>query len=97
MNIPIAKRYCTVKELSKHLSVPEGTLYDWAGIGVIPSIKIGRRILFDLNEIELHMKKKKRITSPRKRSRKILESTINCDTFRSAENKRQNQVTERRE
>ena len=73
MKISIAKRYCTVKELSEYLSVPEGTLYEWAGIGIIPSKKIGRRVLFDLNEIELHMKKKKRLTSPRKRSRKKLE------------------------
>ena len=96
MKIPVNKRYCTVKELSGHMGVPEGTLYEWACLRVIPSIKIGRRVLFDLKDIETHMEKKKRLANPKKRSRKILESSADCDTFPSAENKRQNQATERR-
>lgn len=48
----LEKRYCTIKELSVYTGFPEGTLYEWASAGVIPSIKIRKRILFDLQEID---------------------------------------------
>ena len=46
------KRYCSIKEISEYTSLPVKTLYEWASIGKIPSIKIGRRILFDLFDID---------------------------------------------
>ena len=42
------KRYASIKEVSKYTSLPVKTLYEWASIGRIPSIKLGRRVLFDL-------------------------------------------------
>lgn len=47
-----AERYVSVKTVSTYTSLPVKTLYDWADTGRIPSIKIGRRVLFDLNDID---------------------------------------------
>ncbi|MEE9509092.1 MAG: helix-turn-helix domain-containing protein [Candidatus Bathyarchaeia archaeon] len=46
------QRYINIKETSVYTSIPIKTLYEWASIGRIPSIKIGRRVLFDLNDID---------------------------------------------
>lgn len=51
------------KEISEYTSLPIKTLYDWAGQGKIPSIKIGRRVLFDLHDIDLIMGNLKRTTN----------------------------------
>ena len=47
-----AERYVNIKAVSRYTSLPVNTLYEWAGTGRIPSIKIGRRVLFDLNDID---------------------------------------------
>ena len=54
------KRYVAIKELSEYTSLPVKTLYDWAGQGRVPSIKIGRRVLFDIHDIDLLMAEFKR-------------------------------------
>ncbi len=56
----MTKRYANIKEVSKYTSLPVKTLYEWAGTGRIPSIKIGRRVLFDLTKIDLAMDSFKR-------------------------------------
>ncbi len=56
----INKRYINIKELSQYTSLPVKTLYDWTSQGKIPSIKLGRRILFDLNDIDQLMNNLKR-------------------------------------
>jgi excisionase family DNA binding protein len=48
----IKKRYVGIKEASKYTSIPVKTLYEWASIGRVPSIKMGRRVLFDLDDID---------------------------------------------
>ncbi len=48
----MTKRYVDIKELSVYTSLPTKTLYEWASIGKIPSIKIGSRVLFDLVDID---------------------------------------------
>ncbi len=48
----MTKRYVNIKEVSAYTSLPIKTLYEWAGQGKIPSIKMGRRVLFDLHEID---------------------------------------------
>ncbi|MBI5184757.1 MAG: helix-turn-helix domain-containing protein [Nitrospinae bacterium] len=57
----VTKRYCDIKEVSGYTSLPVKTLYEWASLGRIPSIKIGRRVLFDLNDIDTLMASLKRI------------------------------------
>jgi len=54
------KRYVSIKELSEYTSLPVKTLYEWAGFGRIPSVKIGRRVLFDLHDIDKIMNSFKR-------------------------------------
>jgi excisionase family DNA binding protein len=54
------KRYVNIKTLSEYTSLPVKTLYEWAGTGCIPSIKIRRRVLFDLNDIDSFMSSLKR-------------------------------------
>ncbi len=56
----MTKRYANIKEVSKYTSLPTKTLYEWASIGKIPSIKMGRRVLFDLNDIDQLMASLKR-------------------------------------
>ena len=46
------RRYCSIKEISEYTSLPVKTLYEWASTGRIPAIKIGRRVLFDLHDID---------------------------------------------
>ncbi len=56
----ITKRYANIKEVSEYTSLPVKTLYEWAVQGKIPSIKIGRRVLFDLYDIDKVMARLKR-------------------------------------
>ncbi len=46
------KRYANIKQVAEYTSLPVKTLYEWASTGRIPSIKLGRRVLFDLHEID---------------------------------------------
>ncbi len=59
-NVTIAERYVDIKKVSEYTSLPTKTLYEWAGQGKIPSIKIGRRVLFDLHDIDKIMDSFKR-------------------------------------
>ncbi len=54
------KRYVNIKEVSEYTSLPVKSLYELAGTGRIPSIKLGRRVLFDLTEIDQVMVSLKR-------------------------------------
>ncbi len=56
----IQKRYANIKEVSEYTSIPVKTLYEWASVGRIPSIKLSRRVLFDLNDIDKVMASLKR-------------------------------------
>ncbi|MHC4269135.1 MAG: helix-turn-helix transcriptional regulator [Planctomycetota bacterium] len=46
------KRYANINEVSEYTSLPVKSLYELASTGRIPSIKIGRRVLFELNDID---------------------------------------------
>ncbi|MCK6467198.1 MAG: helix-turn-helix domain-containing protein [Candidatus Brocadia sinica] len=67
------KRYTNIKEVSEYTSLPVKTLYEWASLGRIPSIKLGRRVLFDLNDIDNFMSSLKRDTG---HSEKIIKKVI---------------------
>ena len=62
MRLIMKKRYANIKEVSEYTSLPVKTLYEWASLGRIPSIKLGRRVLFDLNDIDSFMSSLKRDT-----------------------------------
>jgi excisionase family DNA binding protein len=55
-----SERYVNIKAASLYTSLPVKTLYEWAGTGRIPSVKIGRRVLFDLHDIDKIMDSFKR-------------------------------------
>ncbi|MCE7913066.1 MAG: hypothetical protein DCC43_16165 [Candidatus Brocadia sp.] len=54
------KRYISIKKLSVYTSLPVKTLYEWASQRIIPSIKLRRRVLFDLQDIDQIMAAQKR-------------------------------------
>ncbi len=59
-DVAIPERYVNSRTVSMYTSIPEKTLYEWSGTGRIPSIKIGRRLLFDLHDIDKIMVNMKR-------------------------------------
>ncbi len=59
----MTKRYANIKEVSEYTSLSVKTLYEWASKGRIPSIKYGRRVLFDLYDIDNVMSSLKRNTN----------------------------------
>ena len=72
------KRYVNIKEVSAYTSLPVKTLYEWASIGRIPSIKLGRRVLFDLEDIDRLLASLKRNTGQCDRmANKILDDVRN--------------------
>ncbi len=49
------KRYVNIKQLSTYTSIPIKTLYGWTSAGKVPSIKIGRKLLYDLEDVNAFM------------------------------------------
>ena len=64
------ERYVDIKTVSRYTSLPVKTLYEWSGTGRIPSVKIGRRVLFDLHDID-------KVMDSFKRSSDQYEKTVN--------------------
>ena len=54
------ERYVDIKRVSKYTSLPVKTIYDWSNQGKFPCIKYGRRILFDLQDVDKAMANLKR-------------------------------------
>ncbi len=54
------KRYVNINEVSEYMSIPVKSLYELASLGRIPSIKLGKRVLFDLQDIDKMMESMKR-------------------------------------
>ncbi len=74
------KRYVDAKAISEYTSLPKGTVYEWAGQGKIPSIKIGRKVLFDLQDIDKMMESKKRTCNKDEEiDKKIIEKFLDSD------------------
>ena len=75
------KRYANIKEVSEYTSLPVKTLYEWASQGRIPSLKLGRRVLFDLDDIDrLMMSLKRNIVQSDRIVNKILDD-VRGDTY----------------
>ena len=60
MEDTVSERYVDIKRVSRYTSLSVKTLYEWSSIGNFPSIKIGRRVLYDLHDIDELMAKLKR-------------------------------------
>ncbi len=46
------KRLFSVEEAAKYLGVQKSTIYSWAWRRKIPSVKMGRRLLFDREDLD---------------------------------------------
>ncbi len=69
----ITERYVGIKAVSRYTSLAESTLYEWSAQGKVPSIKIGRRVLFDLHDIDQIMASLKRTNN---QEEKIVEKIV---------------------
>ncbi|GAX61638.1 transcriptional regulator [Candidatus Scalindua japonica] len=49
------ERYVDIKKVSRYTSLPVKTIYDWSNQGKFPCIKYGRRILFDIQDVDKAM------------------------------------------
>jgi len=47
----ISHNLIDIKELSRRLSIPKGTLYNWVYLHRIPFVKAGRSLRFDPEEV----------------------------------------------
>ena len=54
------ERYVDIKKVSRYTSLPVKTIYDWSNQGKFPCIKYGRRILFDIQDVDKAMAKYKK-------------------------------------
>jgi excisionase family DNA binding protein len=57
------RRYVNINVVSEYTSLPVKSLYELASQGRIPSIKYGRRVLFDLQDIDKMMESMKRTSN----------------------------------
>ena len=46
------KRLLSVEEAARYLGVQKSTIYSWAWRRKIPSVKMGRRLLFDREDLD---------------------------------------------
>ncbi len=46
------KRLISVADAAKYLGVQKSTIYSWAWRRKIPSVKMGRRLLFDQEDLD---------------------------------------------
>jgi len=53
-------RLLNVERSAKYLGVRKSTIYSWAAQKKIPSVKIGRRLLFDRKDLDGLIEKNKR-------------------------------------
>ncbi len=58
--LEIPKRYANIKELSVYIGLSVKTLYEFVNLQKIPSIKYGKKLLFDLQDIDKLMESLKR-------------------------------------
>ena len=46
-----------ISQLSEIINIKKKTIYDWTHKGLIPYVKVGRLLRFDLNDIERWLKR----------------------------------------
>lgn len=51
IELTIPERLWTVRELARHLSVHEKTVYDWVARGTLPCVRLGHRLRFDPHDV----------------------------------------------
>ena len=56
----LKKRLLGIEEAAQYLGVTKSTLYSWAWRRKIPSVKMGRRLLFDIQDLDRLIEAQKR-------------------------------------
>ena len=74
-------RLIDIKRLSEFLNVKESTLYSWANGGSMPAFKINGVWRFDMDEIEVWIKKEKSISNPAQRTATKKADNQDIDTL----------------
>lgn len=46
-----------ISQLSEIINIKKKTIYDWTHKGLIPYVKVGRLLRFDINDIERWLKR----------------------------------------
>jgi len=57
MFLALEKKYYDIREIAEFTGISEKTLYRWARQNIMPSIKIGKLIRFDLGAVQEWLKK----------------------------------------
>lgn len=57
------KRLFNIEELAEYIAVPKGTIYNWISQRKLPFVKIGRRVKFDIKDIDEWIESKKIINN----------------------------------
>ena len=57
-------RLLSVQEAATYLGVQKSTIYSWAWRRKIPSVKMGRRLLFDREDLDRLIEERKRGVEP---------------------------------
>lgn len=57
------RRLVNTQGLAEYLSLSKKTLYQWAAAGELPSLRMGRRVRFDLDDIDRWIERRKAATS----------------------------------
>jgi excisionase family DNA binding protein len=65
------EKLITVQELSKLLSVKTRTLYHWVREGVIPYVRLGKLVRFDLGQIEDWVMKGRQPEQPNRQEKNL--------------------------
>ena len=71
-------RLIGVEQAEAYLGIKKSTLYVWAGRGVIPSVKMGRRLLFDLRDLDRMIERVKRVKRSRSSANGNARPGPNC-------------------
>ncbi len=58
------KRLISVEKAARYLGVRKSTIYSWAWRRKIPSVKMGRRLLFDREDLDRIIEERKRGIEP---------------------------------
>lgn len=70
----IVKKYASIREVAEYTGIPGKTLYHWAGTGFLPSIKAGKKVMFDLADVDDFMNGFKRNGRSHE---EIIKTTVN--------------------
>jgi excisionase family DNA binding protein len=55
---PLSPGWVSKKRAAEHLGIGDRTLTDWMARRLIPYVRVGRKVIFNLREIDEHLKRR---------------------------------------